>query len=86
MDPQNRSLRARLAAHSSWANTLDPASRTAKARAAANARFEREARAKHPDATDAQIARIAEHLRKAHFTRLALASAQARANKKAAAV
>lgn len=81
MDPQNRSLRARLAAHASWANTLDPASRTAKARAAANARFEREARDKHPDATDEQIARIAEHLRKAHFTRLALASAQARAKK-----
>jgi hypothetical protein len=85
MDPQDRTLRARLAAHSSWANTLDPASRTAKARAAANARFERKAREKHPNATDEQIARIAEHLRKAHFAALALASAKARRAKKTAA-
>jgi hypothetical protein len=74
-----------LAAHSSWANTLDPASRTAKARAAANARFEAKARELHPDATDEQIARVAEHLRKAHFAALALASAKARRAKKTAA-
>jgi hypothetical protein len=85
MDPQDRTLRARLAAHSSWANTLDPASRTAKARAAANARFEAKARELHPDATDEQIARVAEHLRKAHFAALALASAKARRAKKTAA-
>lgn len=85
MNPQDRSLRASLAAHTSWANTLDPASRTAKARAAANGRFEREARELHPDATDDQIARAAEHLKKAHFKRLALASAQARRAKKSAA-
>lgn len=78
MDPQDRTLRARLAAHTSWANTLDPASRTAKARAAANARFEAEAREKHPEATDAEITRVAEHLRKAYFARMALASAKAR--------
>jgi hypothetical protein len=84
MDPQDRTLRAKLAAHSSWANTLDPTSRTAKARAAANARFEAEAREKHPDASDEQVARIAEHLRKAHFSRLALRSAQARRAKASA--
>lgn len=81
MDPQDRSLRASLAAHTSWANTLDPASRTAKARAAANGRFEKEARKLHPDATDEQIARVAAHLRSAHFKRLALASAKARRSK-----
>ncbi|NUR42039.1 MAG: hypothetical protein HOV73_18325 [Streptomyces sp.] len=81
MDPQDRSLRARLAAHTSWANTVDPTSRTAKARAAANARFEAEAREKHPGASDKEIARVAEHLRKAYFTRLALASARARRSK-----
>lgn len=85
MDPQDRTLRARLAAHTSWANTLDPASRTAKARAAANARFEAEARKLHPEANDAEIARVAEHLRKAHFTRLALASAKSRRKAKPAA-
>lgn len=78
MDPQDRTLRASLAAHTSWANTLDPASRTAKARAAANGRFEKQARELHPDATDEQIAKVAEHLKKAHFKRLALASAKAR--------
>jgi hypothetical protein len=84
MDPAVRTLRARLGAHASWANTLDPQSRTAKARAAATARFERQARELHPDATDEQIARIAEQLKKAFYTRMQLASATARARKKAA--
>lgn len=84
MDPKDRSLRARLASHTSWANTLDPQSRTAKARAAANGRFERQARELHPDATDEQIARVAAHLKSAHFSRLALAAAAARRAKKAA--
>jgi hypothetical protein len=78
MDPQDRSLRATIAAHTSWANTLDPASRTAKARAAANGRFERQARELHPTASDEQIARVAAHLKKAYFAGLALASARAR--------
>ncbi|GGQ48527.1 hypothetical protein Saso_46980 [Streptomyces asoensis] len=85
MNPQERSLRARLAAHTSWANTLDPASRTAKARAAAAGRFEKQARELHPGATDEQIARAAEHLKRAHAQRMALASAKARRAKKAAA-
>ncbi|TXS78647.1 hypothetical protein EAO76_09805 [Streptomyces sp. sk2.1] len=85
MDPEIRSLRARLGAHASWANTTDPASRTAKARAAANSRFEKQAREMHPGATDEQITRVAEHLRKAHFSRMALASAKARRSKPAAA-
>lgn len=78
MNPEDRALRARLAAHTSWANTLDPASRTAKARAAANGRFEKQARELHPDATDEQIARVAEHLKSAHFSRIALQAAAAR--------
>lgn len=70
-------MRARLAAHSSWANTADPAARTAPARKAALDRFEREV---DPDGTlpPADRARRAEHARKAYFTRLALASAKAR--------
>jgi hypothetical protein len=78
LNPEQRSLRARLAAQTSWANTLDPTSRTAKARAAANGRFEQQARELHPTATDEQIARVAKHLKSAHFSRLALASAKAR--------
>lgn len=84
MSPAERSLRATLASQVSWANTLDPQSRTAKARAAAAGRFERQAREMHPGATDEQIARVAAQLRKAHATRMALASAKARRAKAAA--
>ncbi|MEV5182881.1 hypothetical protein AB0K88_24285 [Streptomyces werraensis] len=83
INPSERSMQLRLAAHLSWANTLDPKSRTAKARAAANGRFEKKARELHPDATPEQIARVAEHLRKAHFQELALKSAAARRAKSA---
>lgn len=81
LTPEQRTLRARLAVQTSWANTPDPTSRTAKARSAAEGRFEQQARAQHPDATDEQIKRMASHLKKAHFTRLALRSAQSRAAK-----
>ncbi|MFI6861799.1 hypothetical protein ACIBKZ_18185 [Streptomyces sp. NPDC050421] len=82
MNPTERSMRARLAAHISWANTLDPASRTAKARAASMGRFEKQGREKHPDATEEQIARVAQHLKSAYFQRLALASAKSRRKKR----
>lgn len=83
LNPEQRSLRARIAVQTSWANTLDPTSRTAKARAAADGRFERQAREMHPTATDEQIDRIAGHLKSAHFSRMALASARARRAKSA---
>jgi hypothetical protein len=72
-----RSLRARVAAHASWATTDDPSARTAPARQAFRDRFEREV---DPEATLplAERARRAEHARKAYFARLALKSAQAR--------
>jgi hypothetical protein len=70
-----RSLIARLAAHTSWAATTDRAARTAPARAALEARFLEQAGGDPVRA---------EHLRKAHFARLALKSAQAR--RKAAAL
>jgi hypothetical protein len=77
--PQDRALRARLAAHSKWANH-DPIDGTAAARAAFLDRFDRDA---DPEGTlpPAERARRAAHLRKAYFTRLALASARARRNK-----
>ncbi|MET9729280.1 hypothetical protein ABZZ79_01015 [Streptomyces sp. NPDC006458] len=40
------------------------------------------ARAKHPDATEAEIAKVAESLRKAHYSALALKSAAARRAKR----
>lgn len=76
-----RSLVARIAACESWARTPDRSARTAKARAALMATFETQV-----DPTGslppAERARRAEHLRKAHFARLALKSAQSRRKSK----
>ncbi|MGP3977874.1 hypothetical protein ACTWQF_28430 [Streptomyces sp. 8N114] len=83
LTPEQRSLRASIAAHEMWANCDDPAARTLPARAAFLHKFEEEA---DPDRTltPAERARRAEHLRKAYFQRLALASSRARAAKGAA--
>ena len=77
MDASERSLRARMAAHASWAKTADPGARTAPARAAAMSRFEREV---DPDGVlpAAERAKRAEHARKAYYLGLALKSAEAR--------
>ena len=64
-----RKLIASIAAHESWAATPDRTARTAPARAALDQKF--------LDLADGDPVR-AEHLRKAHFKRLALKSAQAR--------
>ncbi|BCT76925.1 hypothetical protein SCMU_27670 [Sinomonas cyclohexanicum] len=74
---------AQIAANESWAQTEDRSARTAPARAAMLAKFEHEA---DPEGRllPAERARRAEHLRKAHFQRLALKSAQSRRRAKAA--
>jgi hypothetical protein len=69
LDHPEASLRARIAAHESWANTPNRSARTAPARAALDAKFLEQA--------GGDPVRAA-HLRKAHFARLALKSAQAR--------
>lgn len=69
MSDSELSLLGRLGAHASWANTTDRSARTAPARAALEQKF--------LDATDGDPVRAA-HLRKAHFARLALKSAQSR--------
>ncbi len=78
-----RALIARLAAHESWAKTADRSARTAPARAALLSKFEREV---DPGGVlpPAERALRAEHARKAHFSRLALRSAQARRARAAA--
>jgi hypothetical protein len=77
LTPAERSLRARLAVHTSWAHTSDPSARTAPARRAALERFERQV---DPDGTlkPAERARRAEQAMRSHMARLALKSAQAR--------
>jgi hypothetical protein len=72
-----RALHARLAVHTSWANTSDRAGRTAPARRAALERFERQVDP-HGSLSDAERARRAEQVMRAHMARLALRSAQAR--------
>jgi hypothetical protein len=76
LTPAQRSTRARLAVQVMHAKH-DPKETTAKARATFLERFEREA---DPDGVldPAERTRRAEHLRKAHMTRLALASSRAR--------
>ena len=76
LTPSERSLRARIAAHAKHGQT-DSREATAKARATFLARFEREADPKRVLPPE-ERRRRAEHLRKAYFTRLALASAKAR--------
>lgn len=77
MSEEERTIVAKIAANTSWANTPDRSARTAPARAALWAKFEAEV---DPDGTlnPAERAKRAENLRKAHFQRLALKSAQAR--------
>ncbi len=76
LTPSERSLRARLAAHAMHAQH-DSRETSAPARAAFNARFLDEV---DPDRVLPETERLrrAEHARKAHMTRLALASAKAR--------
>jgi hypothetical protein len=82
LTPEQRRLRAQVAAHALWGRTTDPAAHTAPGRAAFLDRFEKQA---DPDGTLAPEvrARLATHLRKQHFKTLALKSSRARAAKAA---
>lgn len=77
LTPQQRTIRAQIAAHTRWAHTDDRTADTAPARQAFLDRFEREV---DPDGIldPAERARRAENAKKAHFKRMALASARAR--------
>lgn len=80
LQPAQRSLVARMAAHSSWARTVNPTARTAPARAAFLARFEM---AVDPERKlpETERRRRAEHAKRAYFAALALKSSKARARK-----
>lgn len=69
MTETERRLRASIAAHESWAATEDRAARTAPARRGLEEKFLR-------DAGGDPVR--ADHLRRAHFQRLALKSARSR--------
>jgi len=77
------SQQARINAHRSWAATRDRSARTRAARDASDARFTAQARELlGDDATEQQVARSAESLRKAWFLELARKSALSRKRKK----
>lgn len=84
LTPAEKTLMFRLMAHRSHA-LHDPAERCAKARAGMERRFWRQAEELHPTASERELARVAEQLRKAYYTELALKSHMARREKSAAA-
>jgi hypothetical protein len=77
VSPEERRLRAELGAHEKWAREPDRTAATAAARRAFLAKLEAQA---DPEGVlpAAERARRAEHLRKAHMARMALAAAKAR--------
>lgn len=83
MNQEERTARARLGAHISWANTTNPSARTAAAREAADRRFEKQV---DPDGVlpPEERARRAKHARAAFYARIQLKSAKARAKRAAA--
>jgi len=81
MSPAQRSLHARMAAHRSWAQTDDPAARTAPARQRFLDRFVREVDPEEK-LPEKERLRRAGHARKAYFAALALRSARARQAKR----
>lgn len=84
LTPAQRSLRASIAAHTSWANTDDRRARTANATKANMDRFERLV---DPEGrlTPEERAKRAENARKAHFQRMAFKSAKVRQARRAGA-
>lgn len=77
LTPSQRVLRARIAAHASWARTADRAARTRPATDAFTARFEREVDPENRLEPAERLQR-AESAKRAYFQRLALASSRAR--------
>lgn len=81
LTPQERTLRAKLAAHTLHAHLEDPVAHTRPAREAFERKFLDEV---DPDRLlpEAERQRRAEHARKAHYLRLAALGVKARAARK----
>jgi hypothetical protein len=76
-DPETRTISAQIAAAERWGRVPDRAEATKPARDGLRAKFEREA---DPDNTlpEAERARRADHLQRAHMLRMSLAAKRAR--------
>lgn len=81
LTPEQRTLRARLAAHTRWATTEDRSAATAPARRGLDSKFERMA---DPDGVldPHERAIRADHFRQAHYLRMAMLSVKARTRMK----
>jgi hypothetical protein len=77
LSPRQRTRRARIAAHASWANTADRQGRTAPATASFLARFEKQVDPLGVLEPEVR-AKMAEHARRAYMLQLAERSAKAR--------
>jgi len=83
MTPKQRHLRARIAAHASWARTPDRAARTAPGKEAFLERFERQVDPENKLAPDVRR-EMAIHARTSYMLRLARRSAIARSRRRSA--
>lgn len=83
LTPEQRSLRARVAAHEKWARTPDRTAATAPARKAAADRWERQVDPEGTLPPDVR-ARLADSAKRAYFAKLALRSSVARGRAKQA--
>lgn len=83
MTPEQRRMRATIAAHTRWANTTDRAAAMEPARRGLADKFEREA---DPNGvlSPTERAKRADSLRKAFYARMSLKSSTARARRRSA--
>jgi hypothetical protein len=81
LTPEQRRLRAELGAHERWAREPNRSAATAKARRAFLAKLEAQVDPQGVMPAE-ERARRAEHLRKAHMARMALAASRARSRRK----
>jgi hypothetical protein len=82
LTPEQRRIRASIAAHTRWSRE-DPAASAQRGQAGLRTRFDREVREAEPGLSEAEYARRAESAFKAHMAGLALASSKARGARKA---
>ena len=84
LTPEERQMRARIAAHTRWAQDPDRTAATSKGRAGLRAKFEREA---DPDGIlpPDELERRVNHLMKAHMLRMSFKAKQARRKRAEAA-
>ena len=78
LTPEQRTLRARIAAYTRWAHE-DPRPTAERAQAGLREKFRRQVREEFPDLDEAELERRAEAAYRAHFTWLSYRASRARA-------